>query len=107
VVAGGLFQSNKAGAESRGLDTCEHDDGLTTGESRSRNYTGSFWKQVRGESRSEARVPLLPPERVMSLPEVDSVVFFAGRHDPLIATRAPYWTIPRLRGMYDPDPYHR
>jgi hypothetical protein len=25
----------------------------------------------------------------------------------LLAGRAPYWTIPRLAGMFDPDPYHR
>jgi len=80
--------------------------GLTTGESRSRNYTGAFLKQGRGESRSEARVPLLPIERVMSLPPEHSVVFFAGRHDPLIAERVPYWRIPRLAGLFDPDPYH-
>jgi type IV secretion system protein VirD4 len=80
--------------------------GHTTGENLSRNYGGTFIKQGRGESRSEARVPLLPPERVMSLPHDQSVVFFAGKHDPLIAERQPYWRIPRLAGMYDPDPYH-
>lgn len=80
--------------------------GLTTGESRSRSYTGSLFRKERSESRSDARVPLLPIERAMSLPQDQSVVFFAGKHDPMIAERMPYWRIPRLAGMYDPDPYH-
>jgi type IV secretion system protein VirD4 len=66
-------------------------------------FAGSFFKQ----ERSESRVPLLPLEQMMSLPADRSAVFFAGTHDPLIAGRAPYWRIPRLAGMFDPDPYHR
>ena len=92
------------------LDTAEHVQrrgGHMTGESRSRSYAGSFFKEARGESRSEARMPLLPIERMMSLPPQQSVVFFAGKHDPLLAERAPYWQIPRLAGLFDPDPYHR
>jgi type IV secretion system protein VirD4 len=81
--------------------------GMTTGESRSRTFAGSFFKQERSESRSESRVPLLPLEQMMSLPADRSAVFFAGTHDPLLAGRAPYWNIPRLAGMFDPDPYHR
>jgi type IV secretion system protein VirD4 len=80
--------------------------GMTTGESRSRTYAGSFWKGERSESRSENRVALLPFEHMMSLPSDQSVVFFAGKHDPLIAGRVPYWKIPRLSGMFDPDPFH-
>jgi type IV secretion system protein VirD4 len=80
--------------------------GMTTGESRSRTFAGSFWKKERSESRSESRVALLPFEHTMSLPSDESVVFFAGKHDPLIVGRKPYWQIPRLAGMYDPDPYH-
>jgi type IV secretion system protein VirD4 len=87
-------------------DYLQRRGGHTTGENLSRNYSGTFIKQGRGESRSEARVPLLPPERVMSLPHDQSLVFFAGKHDPLIAERQPYWKIPRLAGLYDPDPYH-
>jgi type IV secretion system protein VirD4 len=87
-------------------DYLQRRGGYTTGENLSRNYSGTLLKQGRGESRSEARVPLLPPERVMSLPHDQSIVFFAGKHDPLIAERQPYWKIPRLAGMYDPDPYH-
>jgi hypothetical protein len=48
----------------------------------------------------------LPFEHMMSLPPDQSVVFFAGKHDPLIAGRHPYWEIPRLKGQFDPDPYH-
>ena len=51
-------------------------------------------------------MPLLPVERMMSLPQDESVVFFAGRHDPLIVGRKPYWTIPRLAGQFEPDPFH-
>jgi type IV secretion system protein VirD4 len=70
--------------------------GLTTDITRSRTY-GGFWKSERSESRSETRLPLLPPEKTLSLPPDKSIVFFAGRHDPLIAER--------LAGMSDPDPY--
>ena len=34
--------------------------GITTGESRSRSYSGGLVKSQQGESRSESRVPLLP-----------------------------------------------
>jgi type IV secretion system protein VirD4 len=80
--------------------------GMHTGESSSRTYEGTFFKRQRSESRGDSRVPLLPIERVMSLPDDQSIVFFAGKHDPLIAGRRPYWQIPRLKGMFDPDPYH-
>jgi len=81
--------------------------GTTTGESRSRSYKSGILKSERSDTRSESRVPLLPFERMMSLPGDQSVVFFAGKHDPFIAGRNPYWKIPRLRGMFDADPYHR
>jgi type IV secretion system protein VirD4 len=81
--------------------------GMATGESRSRTYAGGLWKRERSESRSESRIALLPFEHMMSLPSDQSVVFFAGRHDPVIAGRRPYWTVPRLAGMFDPDPYHQ
>jgi len=80
--------------------------GQTTGENRSRSYSGALLKGERSETRSETRVPLLPFERMMSLPHDQSVVFFAGKHDPLLVGRAPYWTVPRLAGLFDPDPYH-
>jgi type IV secretion system protein VirD4 len=80
--------------------------GSTTGETRSRNYSGAVWKGARGESRSETRMPLLAFEEMMSLPKDRSVVFFAGKHDPLIAERQSYWAIPRLSGLFDADPYH-
>ncbi len=80
--------------------------GMTTGESRSRTYGGNFWKRERSESLSDNRVALLPFEHMMSLPSQQSVVFFAGKHDPLIGGRMPYWDIPRLADMLDPDPYH-
>jgi type IV secretion system protein VirD4 len=78
--------------------------GLMTGETRSRSL-GSFWSGGGGGSVSETRIPLLPFERTMSLSGSESLVFFAGVHDPLIAGRLPYWQIPRLAGRFDPDPY--
>jgi type IV secretion system protein VirD4 len=80
--------------------------GMMTGESRSHTYAGGLLRRERSESRSENRMALLPFEHMMSLPPDQSVVFFAGKHDPLIAGRHPYWEIPRLKGQFDPDPYH-
>ncbi len=92
------------------IDTAEflqRRGGFMTGESRSRSYAGSLWKRESSESRSESRVPLLPVEQMMSLSPEQSVAFFAGKHDPLVTERRPYWEIPRLAGLFDPDPYHR
>ncbi len=80
--------------------------GTTMRETRTRSYTGRLWKRQQGESRSEMRVPLLPIERAMGMPAQQSLVFFAGQHSPLLAGRQSYWTIPRLAGLFDPDPYH-
>jgi len=91
------------------LETAEYlqrRGGMTTGESRSRSYSGQLWKHQSSESLNDQRVPLLPLESTMSLSAQESLIFFAGRHEPLIAPRAPYWTIPRLAGQFDPDPYH-
>jgi type IV secretion system protein VirD4 len=87
-------------------DYIQRRGGTMTGESRSYTYKGAFFRRGQSESRSETRMPLLPVERVMGLPSDQSVVFFAGTHHPLLASRRPYWTIPRLSGLYDPDPYH-
>lgn len=81
--------------------------GMTTTETRSRSFSGSMWKSQRSESLSDSRTALLPLEQTMSLSPRESLVFFAGTHDPLRVGRTPYWEIPRLAGMYDPDPYHR
>jgi type IV secretion system protein VirD4 len=80
--------------------------GMTTGETNSRTYSGKLLKSERSESRSENRMPLLPFERMMSLSQDQSIVFFAGKHDPFIAGRTPYWKIERLAGRFDADPYH-
>jgi type IV secretion system protein VirD4 len=80
--------------------------GMMTGLNRSRSVSGLFGWGNRSHSLSDHRVALLPFERMMSMPQQESVVFFAGAHDPLIAPRVPYWEIPRLEGMFDPDPYH-
>jgi type IV secretion system protein VirD4 len=80
--------------------------GTMTGESTSRSYTSGLVKSPRGESRNDSRIPLLPFESMMSLPQDQSIVFFAGNHDPLIVGRRPYWTIPRLAEKYDDSPFH-
>lgn len=87
-------------------DYIQRRGGNRTRMSQSRSYDGTLWKWQTGVSRGEQREPLLPIERIMSLPPDESLVFFAGTHDPLLAGRAPYWQIPRLAGMFDPDPYH-
>ncbi|HEX3861114.1 MAG TPA: type IV secretory system conjugative DNA transfer family protein [Stellaceae bacterium] len=91
------------------LETAEYlqrRGGSLTGESINRSYDGSLLKRPRGESRNESRMPLLPLESTMSMQDGHSLVFFAGTHDPLLAGRTPYWKIPRLDRMFDPDPYH-
>lgn len=91
------------------LDTADYIQrrgGARTGETRSRSYSGAFAPQHSGESRSETQVPLLPHEQSMSLPGDQAIAFFAGTHSPRLVGRKPYWAIPRLKGMYDPDPYH-
>ncbi|EJW10838.1 Coupling protein VirD4, ATPase required for T-DNA transfer [Rhodovulum sp. PH10] len=91
------------------VDTAEYlqrRGGFTTGESRSRTYSGGMLKGEHSDTRTESRVPLLPFERMMSLPPDESVTFFAGKHDPLLAGRMPYWRIPRLAGLFDVDPFH-
>jgi type IV secretion system protein VirD4 len=80
--------------------------GMMTGESRSRTF-GGFFRSMRSISRSENRVPLLPIERTMSLPQDQSLVFFAGKHDVHVVGRTPYWEVPRLAGRFMPDPYHQ
>jgi len=81
--------------------------GTFTGESRSRNFTPGLLRMERGDTLSESLMPLLPFERLMSMPSDEAVTFFAGKHDPFLVGRAPYWQIPRLAGTFDPDPYHR
>lgn len=91
------------------IDTAEHIQrrgGTYTAQTRSQSYTGRIIKRRAGESRGETRLPLLPIERVMSLPEHQSVVFFAGDHSPLLVGRKPYWEVRRLRGLFAVDPYH-
>jgi type IV secretion system protein VirD4 len=92
------------------IDTAEYlqrRGGFITGQSTSRSYAGSFWKREHSQSLSDSRMPLLPVEQMMSLSQENSALFFAGSHDPLLPERKPYWEIPRLAGMFDPDPYHR
>ena len=80
--------------------------GMATGVSQSRSVSGLFGWGNRSLSLSDQRVSLLPFERMMNMSPRESVAFFAGAHDPLIAPRIPYWEIPRLAGKFDPDPYH-
>jgi type IV secretion system protein VirD4 len=58
------------------------------------------------ESYTDERVPLLPIEEMTSLSDSRQIVFFAGVHGPSPSHRRCYWNIPRLAGLYDPDPFH-
>lgn len=58
------------------------------------------------QSYADERVPLLPIEVTMGLFEHMQIVFFAGVHGASPAQRERYWRIPRLAGLYDPDPFH-
>jgi len=58
------------------------------------------------ESYAEEHVPLLPREETMSLGGDMQIVFFAGFHGAQPCQRERYWRIPRLAGLYDPDPFH-
>jgi type IV secretion system protein VirD4 len=80
--------------------------GMTTGETKSRSLSQSVGSKQVGQQISETRVPLLPTEEMMSLPAHAQIVFFAGTHGPAFVNRLPYFEIARLRGLYDPDPFH-
>jgi hypothetical protein len=47
-----------------------------------------------------------PPEKIRGLPEFHALVWRTGQAQPQPVYCAPYWTLPELRGRYDPDPYH-
>jgi type IV secretion system protein VirD4 len=80
--------------------------GMTTGETKSRSLSQGVGSTQSGQQVSETRVPLLPVEEMMGLPDHLQVLFFAGTHGPQIVPRLPYYAIRRLKGLYDPDPFH-
>jgi type IV secretion system protein VirD4 len=80
--------------------------GMMTGETRSQSLAGTVGKPQHSQQVSETRVPLLPLEEMMSMASGRQVIFFGGQHSPLMSTRQPYYSIKRLKGRYDPDPFH-
>jgi type IV secretion system protein VirD4 len=65
-----------------------------------------IWSLPRGVTTSDLRLPVLPPVQTMSMPLNQQIVFFANMHSANTVGRKNYWEIPRLRGLYDRDPYH-
>lgn len=57
-------------------------------------------------SISSELVALIPPELSMKMNHASQIVFFGGVQGPLIAGRMIYTEIPRLKGMWDADPFH-
>jgi type IV secretion system protein VirD4 len=80
--------------------------GMMTGETRSQSLAGTVGRPQHSQQVSETRVPLLPIEETMGFAANQQIIFFGGQHSPLISTRQPYYTIKRLKGRYDPDPFH-
>jgi type IV secretion system protein VirD4 len=79
--------------------------GEKTGKTRGKQI--SPWLGIpHGVSVNPTREPLLRPEETMSMSGGEQIVFFGGKHSPFPVGRANYWEIPRLRGLWDPDPYH-
>lgn len=80
--------------------------GMMTGETRSQSLSGTVGRPQHSQQVSETRVPLLPLEETMGLSQEQQIIFFGGRHSPAMSTRRRYYTIRRLAGRYDPDPFH-
>ncbi len=65
-----------------------------------------FLSLPRGATISDLRLPVLPPASTMSMPMNQQIVFFANMHSANTVGRKNYWEIPRLKGLFDRDPYH-
>lgn len=78
-----------------------HNKAELTERAQSEHLTG--WSYgLQGEA-----YPLLPPEITMSMEGNQQLIFFSGRHGvDKDKQRHPYWKIDRLKGMFDPDPFH-
>ena len=70
---------------------------------RAQNQDMTGWSYgLQGEA-----FPLLPPEITMSMRPNQQLLFFAGVHAADDKRpRRPYWDIDRIKGMFDPDPFH-
>lgn len=80
--------------------------GMTTGENKSRSLSQSPGSQSASQQISETRVPVLPLETTMGMAQSQQILFLAGQHSAVLSSRKPYFAIDRLRGRYDPDPFH-
>ena len=90
--------------ERRGGKVTEARHGISKGEisvqQARQGYSGVT------ESVQESETPLLRTELTMEMHRDKQIVFFAGVHGPQVIGRVPYWQIPRLTGLFDPDPFH-
>jgi type IV secretion system protein VirD4 len=50
--------------------------------------------------------PLFLPQEILGMRRDRQLLFLNDVENVVVAHRQPYWTIPELRGTYDPDPYH-
>jgi hypothetical protein len=79
---------------------------MTTGENKSRSLSQSPGSQSASQQISETRVPVLPLETTMGMAQSQQILFLAGQHSAVLSSRKPYFAVDRLRGRYDPDPFH-
>jgi type IV secretory pathway TraG/TraD family ATPase VirD4 len=50
--------------------------------------------------------PLFLPQEIMGMRRDRQLLFLNDVENVIVAGRQPYWTMPELKGTYDPDPYH-
>ena len=80
--------------------------GQTTGEKRGHTIAGTRGRPQISQQFNEERVPILPVEATMDMSQEQQIVFFGGTHSASFEGRKPYYKISRLKGLYDPDPFH-
>ena len=72
---------------------------ITAGEAQ-KGFTGF------SHSYSPQARPLFLPQELMGMRDDRQLLFSDGVANVIVAGRQPYWTMPELKGRYDPDPYH-
>ncbi|MEI9899199.1 MAG: type IV secretory system conjugative DNA transfer family protein [Hyphomicrobium sp.] len=59
------------------------------------------------QTLSKVAMRLVTPQTAMALPEDKQYIFLNGLKYPILAFRRPYYRISNIRGLADPDPFHR
>lgn len=59
-----------------------------------------------GVSWSKVGLRLVPPQNVIELPDNKQYIFLNGLKYPILAFRRPYWRIPGVGELAEPDPFH-